>query len=387
MNSNALGRNLSIYLDLLRLVAALAVFLAHSNDFLLHLDKPGLSFLLGQGGPAVAIFFVLSGFMMSYVTSVKEKDAHAYVSARLARLYSVVLLAIAVTYIVDALGVSMHLEYYKGDFKTAALFHPASWDALLRYLTFTNQLWFTHAVFGSNEPYWSLEFEVPYYVLFGLVIFLPRKWGYIAAIVWAAICGPKIVMYLPVWLCGVALHRLIASDRKPFSAVGAGLLLAATPVLYLLNARYLYPHATSMFSTSTVFQEAFNFVFFNIVGAICALNILAYHDLAGEKKIWNPAVSRSVRWLAGASFTLYLVHLPIIVFFSSFTVSLQRPLVSGIYFCLLTLVIVLLLAECGERRKAAYAAVVRRLIPRWHSQVQGEVSEICRKPRSDLSNT
>ncbi|TQX85327.1 MULTISPECIES: acyltransferase [unclassified Rhizobium] len=367
MNSNALGRNLSIYLDLLRLVAALAVFLAHSNDFLLHLDRPGLSFLLGQGGPAVAIFFVLSGFMMSYVTSVKEKDAHAYVSARLARLYSVVLLAIAVTYIVDALGVLMHLDYYKGDFKTAALVHPASWDALLRYLTFTNQLWFTHAVFGSNEPYWSLGFEVPYYVVFGLIIFLPPKWSYIASIAWAAICGPKIVMYLPVWLCGVALHRLIASDRKPFSAVGASLLLAATPVLYVLNARYLYPHATSMFSTSTVFQEAFNFVFFNIVGAICALNILAYHDLAGEKKIWNPAVSRSVRWLAGASFTLYLVHLPIIVFFSSFTVWLQRPLVSGICFCLLTLVIVLLLAECGERRKAAYAAVVRRLIPRKRS--------------------
>ena len=59
-----LDPNLSIYLDLLRLVAAFEVVLGHARHFVM----PGLpGFISGHTGEAVAVFFVLSGFVIAFV--------------------------------------------------------------------------------------------------------------------------------------------------------------------------------------------------------------------------------------------------------------------------------------------------------------------------------
>ena len=161
-SARLLSLNSSLYLDMLRLVAALAVFLNHSKVLLFPDLRLGPVF--GQARESVAVFFVLSGFVIRFVTEEKESGWASYLVARLSRIYSVALLAVALTFAVDTIGSSWDIAYYSSlDF-----YVPGTVGAAIQYLTFTNQLWLLHVVYGTNEPYWSLGFETWYYVFFAL---------------------------------------------------------------------------------------------------------------------------------------------------------------------------------------------------------------------------
>lgn len=55
----------------------------------------------GYPGEAVAVFFVLSGYFISYVISSAKENAEQYVVARMARIYSVAIPALVITHIYD----------------------------------------------------------------------------------------------------------------------------------------------------------------------------------------------------------------------------------------------------------------------------------------------
>ena len=44
-------------------------------------------------------------------------------------------------------------------------------------LLLLNEVWFVSITSFSNVPYWSICYEMWYYVAFGLVMFLPRRIG------------------------------------------------------------------------------------------------------------------------------------------------------------------------------------------------------------------
>lgn len=76
----------SAFLDLLRIVAALAVFAVHSVQFW----APGRWAAADTlAHSAVIVFFVLSGYVIAYSTFARNRDARKFVIARLSRLYSV----------------------------------------------------------------------------------------------------------------------------------------------------------------------------------------------------------------------------------------------------------------------------------------------------------
>src|ERR1700742_1917757 len=84
-----MNRQTSLYLDLVRFLAALAVFVSHIcgqrfTGGLLWQSEP-------YGDEAVDVFFVLSGFVIGYVTDGRETSTRSFAVARLARIYSVAL--------------------------------------------------------------------------------------------------------------------------------------------------------------------------------------------------------------------------------------------------------------------------------------------------------
>ncbi len=105
-----MSTNLSVYLDLLRLVAASLVFIGHARGILFP-DAP-IGILSGHAGEAVIAFFVLSGFVIQFVVAEKETNITAYLLARLSRVYSVVLIALPVTLLADLLGAYLSPAYY-----------------------------------------------------------------------------------------------------------------------------------------------------------------------------------------------------------------------------------------------------------------------------------
>src|SRR5690349_12335860 len=73
----------SIYLDLVRALAAFFVVLDHAPTLF---DLPWIP---RWGHQAVIVFFVLSGYVISNVADTRETDARRFLIARLARLWSV----------------------------------------------------------------------------------------------------------------------------------------------------------------------------------------------------------------------------------------------------------------------------------------------------------
>ena len=88
-----LTQSFSLYLHLIRLAAALAVFFEHlaSNPFTQGTIWGRLS---AYGTIAVTIFFLLSGYVIAYVVAHRERTAREYVVGRASRLYSVIPIAL-----------------------------------------------------------------------------------------------------------------------------------------------------------------------------------------------------------------------------------------------------------------------------------------------------
>src|SRR5437763_6011674 len=55
----------------------------------------------------------------------------------------------------------------------------------------------------TDRPYWSLSYEVWYYIAFGLIFYLRGGQRIVLAALTLAIAGPKILFFLPIWLFGV----------------------------------------------------------------------------------------------------------------------------------------------------------------------------------------
>jgi peptidoglycan/LPS O-acetylase OafA/YrhL len=102
-------KNISLYLDALRLLAAVAVFLAHDGGLIRHIPYMGIN-----GPEAVACFFVLSGFVITFVGNHAEATLTEYAVARIARIYPVAVLAMLVTFIADRIGLLSAPQNYLG---------------------------------------------------------------------------------------------------------------------------------------------------------------------------------------------------------------------------------------------------------------------------------
>lgn len=124
-------KSTSLYLDFCRFAAALMVFFHHYFFSPFYFGDIRVSL----GRKAVVIFFVISGFVIAYVTDRKEATGREYCVNRAARLYSVVLPALALTLLLD----------YAVLFLAPSMFDATvhSWPGLrlLASLMFINQSW------------------------------------------------------------------------------------------------------------------------------------------------------------------------------------------------------------------------------------------------------
>lgn len=350
-----LDPNLSIYLDLLRLVAAFEVVLGHARKLVMP-QLPGI--VSGHTGEAVAVFFVLSGFVIAFVAEEKEHSLRAYATARLSRLYSVCLIALVVGVACDLINA----RYGVVPLGSHPFYDPAYLTNLPFVLTFTNELWFSHRVFGSNEPYWSLGFEAAYYVIFAAFFYLGRVRGALIGVALMIAFGPKIVAYMPIWVLGLLAYRYIRSGRAAMPKRVALVVFPATIIVYLLVKRTRETWAWPMYEQADPAQLAKSFAYFAVVGVLVAANIIAFRRAAEGRTVFPAGIARAIRWLAGASFTLYLVHQPFLIMLSSLFPGLKAHPFGGPVAIGGAVVLALLIAEVSERRKRVFQRAFGRIL-------------------------
>lgn len=304
-----MNKSLSLYLDSVRFIAALLVFLFHMGYF-----SGWRVPVVGQyGSEAVIAFFVLSGFVISYTAEYKHPDLRDYALSRLARLWSVGLPAIALTCLLDTVGQHLALPAYAPMVPYSAI----KWLAAgLANGAFLNQFWSFSLWPGTNGPFWSIAYEFWYYAIFGAAFYLTGWRRVCLVIVALLVAGPKIVVAFPIWLIGVALFRALPSDRRPAAPVAGALVWCAS--LALLVA-FFSLDATAWLEAAFPTMAAFGHSTWEVdflpksclLGLMLGLNLYGAMLLSGAiRRIARP-LAALVAVLADASFGLYLFHYPV----------------------------------------------------------------------------
>ena len=204
-----MNRTTSLYLDTIRPIAAFVVLLSHVSYQTLSGGQ--LKFMASAGVQAVDVFFVLSGFVIAHVCATREHDLRSYIVSRAARIYSVALPALILTAMVDAIGITANAATYEGPYQELSV------GLIIRSVFFIGEQWNAHRFPGSNGPYWSLGFEVWYYIAFGAFCFAPRRWRWAATLFVLAFIGPKVALMFPAWLMGVGVYHVCSSRSLPQS--------------------------------------------------------------------------------------------------------------------------------------------------------------------------
>ncbi len=307
-----MNRGYSLYLDIVRFAAACLVYLSHSN--VPWLVKGGIP-ASGYAHAAVIVFFVLSGYVIAYVTDVKERVWQDFAAARLSRIYSVAVPAVLLTVLLDAAGRMLYPGIYGYPFDRFAIRIPSS-------LLFLNEIWFVSITNFSNVPYWSVCYEAWYYVFFAILTFAPKRAGVVACVALALLLGPKIALLAPVWGLGVILYRWerlrFLSDSTAwllvigstvgivaFQTLGVAARVDAVAMSWLGGERY----------RSLVWS--WHFLSDYMLGVLVFIHLAGVRGLTARVRSVPAVVERPIRFLASYTFSLYLLHQPLLLFWGS----------------------------------------------------------------------
>jgi len=316
-----LNSEASVILDLIRGVAALLVLLEHWRNIFL-VDYPQITYgrslfaplylLCSAGHQAVIIFFVLSGYLISSsIFKMREQGTwswKSYFTHRLLRLWIVLIPGLFLCALWD--GIGLHLP------EATKLYHGLSGNHMVGNVrtdytvrNFIGNFTFLQTIrahtFGSDGALWSLANEFWYYILFPLGLLSTtrkthkgvRSLCIIAFIATACFVGRGIMQGFPIWLLGTVLALTSRTKLSNASRILAGIIYV--PLLFWLGRASHLPGLTTDYVLAAV--------------TFCMLwAMLSATAICKPSKLTN--FSRAI---SRFSFTLYVVHTPLLVFIAA----------------------------------------------------------------------
>ena len=353
-----MNRGLSLYFDLLRALAAFEVFIFHMNRF----RSIGLPFAWwnSYGHEAVVLFFVLSGFVITFAAGERDRTLERYIVSRLSRILSVAVPAVLLTYVADRIGHAVNPALYAPFPLTQPIVR------LVAGLTLLNESWVSIQIF-SNTPIWSIGYEFWYYFLFASTFFLRGRLRIVSFVAVAVIAGPRALLMFPIWLIGSWAYRERWSARLPRPAIVA---LAVGPLIgvwaYVAQGWHARGDAILIGVVgSRAWHDGLHWsqdiLSDGALGLLIGAHFIGMRGLGPAiERVLGP-VSRSVRFVAAYSFTLYALHQPMILLFTATLGSAALPVtpfsVGG-----LVLGVVLLVGTLTERQRDRLRPIFSRLL-------------------------
>ena len=179
--------------------------------------------------------------MIRYVTRRQPGTFPRYLGDRASRIYSVAIPALLLTLVCDSISKHVNPGFYSNwilDFR-----HPLR--RILLNLLFCGQIWKFLRDPLSNSPFWSINYEVAYYILYGCFFYLwgSRRW--IALILVGLFFGPWILYLAPLWIAGCWLcdaHTAWNSSGKMLRNLL--ILTLTTSVIFAAHLSFAGPLAT-----------------------------------------------------------------------------------------------------------------------------------------------
>jgi len=269
-------------LDGLRGIAASAVVFSHLPFFYPSMHE---WMKVSVGDEAVAIFFSLSGFLMSLLYSNRPVDAGNYLVHRFARIYPVY--AVAVLFVaVVSIAYTDYIQPLHGV------------GQIVRHL----------ALLGSTGVFWSIPPEIQFYLFFVLLWLwfqnpVRYQWICIMTAVLLAVDaylgfpGPGILLTskLPYFLFGALAGRLFAIQKTRPDGPVTGIATLALLAFFFL-CRSLIPTETTFWGLTSA-----------LIGTV-----IVYLAACSNRISEVVLASRPLAFVGKISFSLYLFHVPVI---------------------------------------------------------------------------
>jgi peptidoglycan/LPS O-acetylase OafA/YrhL len=353
------GRGLSIYLDLLRLLAAVEVVLFHFGHV-------GIRPQAHQWGhEAVVVFFVLSGFVIRHAAATKDHTLQQYCVSRLSRLYAAIIPCLMFTVLFDYAGMALAPDTYKAvNFPDSLL---VLFVRLYSSVFMLNQSWAAKD-FLSNAAYWSLCFEFWFYALFACYFYTCGRLRAVGMLLLCAAAGPRILLLAPVWVMGAIAYTERATPRWGRLPVWFGLLQPIVVVLvYVQFDLQQAGRALLGQSLEVLLGNAASVLTDMLLAASFAVHLAAAKRLERPLALCPVWAERVIRFGASRSFTLYLLHLPALYLLK----ALAGDLPAGIAYWVVALgafAVPLALAPMIEGQRHTIKPWFERLAARWLPQ-------------------
>jgi peptidoglycan/LPS O-acetylase OafA/YrhL len=315
-------------LDVLRGPAAILVFAEHWRNLLFidfpELVDPGIGLKLfylfsGAGREAVMIFFVLSGCVIAHVTSGMFRQDRwswpAYLSARLTRLWVVLLPALLLTAFWDKAGIYLshgRASIYSGNYGSILI---APVVESLDFMDFVGNFFFLQKIlvpaYGSNGPLWSISYEFVYYLAFPLIFIAfrqlpkPNLSGLCSLALAIGLlfgAGWSVCQGFFIFLMGVFVYFLYRFKPFPvrFSVPGFAFGVVLT-LSIIVASRMQLPSGILSWEV--------------LLGLSTAIAI--YAGLSARPSASMDRVTEPLQKASAVSYSMYLFHTPLLVFFAS----------------------------------------------------------------------
>lgn len=335
-----------VVLDFYRFVAALGVFIFH-----LKLIDTGISPAWnGSYGLFVDMFFILSGFVISYSYPSDARGVRAYsrfMIRRIARIYPLHLLSLLIFVVLIAVGLERTARSTPLDFLYNLL--------LLQAWGVTDHLSF-------NSPSWSISAEFFCYLIFPLLMLFARKLHPLAlAAVVAALYLVLAHGHLPIWQERSQMYGA-NYDYGMLRALPSflnGILLA---ILFRMSQPYRQKRVVfagiATFGISVLVLNVFAKPDLAILLFSCAILLTA----VGESAFVQFPGARLLGRLGNTSYAIYMLHdaLLIAVFKPLWTWLGLRPDRFGLF----ALACCVVLTIIADRTYAYFENPARRLVNR-----------------------
>jgi peptidoglycan/LPS O-acetylase OafA/YrhL len=265
---------------------------------------------------AVILFFVISGFSVAYAADQVKQDTALFLASRFSRIFSVAIPAILVTLLIDLASAELLPQ-------VEDVWQLKSWFAYLVFaLSFSGELWFWSIHPFSNIPFWSLNYEVYYYVFFAALLLKSRVFQVISTAIVLCAIGPKIILLLPCWLCGVGVYQwlklnpLVVSNAQSTPAIQTAIPWVAFAAIYIgLVGSGFAEWANSVTKPYHSFLSYSKDFISDTVLAVSFSGCLYFHwKLNAAKSHTDSLLWVTIRKLAPLTFAIYALHYPMLKF-------------------------------------------------------------------------
>ena len=333
MQPAAAPTNGYLTVDLMRFLAAVTVVWAHVWGVLTPFDDTATGvwkavyISAGFGQDAVRVFFIISGYWIT--ASILRKSGKgswtwpSYFIDRFSRLWLVLIPALLIGLALDYSGrFVLDLPRYSDfDFvtmKDVDIATSLTPEAFFGNLTFLQTVYVP--TFGSNAPLWSLTNEFWYYIWFPALLFMFRGKLSIMTLVTLATMvlfyNSGVTSAFLIWLLGSAVYVVtnrIGATWRTKPALVRNSAVAASLALFLVTLA-----ATHLWSVSWLVDGLIVGIGFSILFTV----IIAFD--VGIPKILHSGSAYGAK----ASYSLYLIHFPLMLFLAS-TVFAGQVFVAG----------------------------------------------------------